>query len=164
MSSAKIIQADLTPNAGRYAVVSTHWNAYIVNSLVEGAKAALLSHGVSVENITQIQCPGAFEIPLVTKKLAMTGGYDAVIALGTIIRGGTAHFEYVAGEAVRGLSSVMLEYNIPVTFGILTVDSIEQAIERAGTKLGNKGSEAALAAFEMVNLLKKIDQEKVSTN
>jgi len=158
MSSIKTIKADLTPNNGRYVLVATHWNAYIVNSLVEGAKGALLSHGVAENSITLVQCPGAFEIPLVIKKLAELKQYDAVIALGAVIRGGTPHFEYVAGEAVKGLSSVMLAHDIPVSFGVLTVDSIEQAIERAGTKLGNKGAEAAMAAFEMVNLLDKLEK------
>ena len=159
MSSIKTVAADLTPNKGRYALVATHWNAYVVNSLVDGAKGALLSHGVSEESITLVQCPGAFEVPLVVKKLAASGQYDAIIALGAVIRGGTPHFEYVAGEAVKGLSSVMLEYGIPISLGILTVDSIEQAIERAGTKMGNKGAEAAMAAFEMVNLLDKLDHQ-----
>lgn len=157
MSSIKTISGDLTPNKGRYVLVATHWNSYVVNSLVGGAKGALLSHGVSAENITLVQCPGAFEVPLVVKKLAVSGRYDAIIALGAVIRGDTPHFEYVAGEAVKGLSSVMLNHDIPVSFGILTVDSIEQAIERAGTKMGNKGAEAAMAAFEMVNLLDKLE-------
>lgn len=157
MSSIKVITPDLQPNQGRYAIISTQWNMYIVNSLTDGAKHTLLSHGVSKENITQVICPGAFEIPLVAKKLASSKKYDAIIALGAVIRGGTAHFEYVAGEAVKGLSSVMLSYEIPVAFGILTVDTIEQAIERSGTKMGNKGAEAATTAFGMVNLLNKLN-------
>ena len=156
MSSLQHVSGHLTANSGQYALIHTHWNAYVVNSLVEGAKEALLSHGISEKQITVVQCPGAFEIPLVAKRLADLGKYHAIVALGAVIKGGTMHFEYVASEAVKGLSTVMLSHNIPVTFGILTVDSIEQAIERAGTKMGNKGAEAALAALEMVNLLENI--------
>ncbi len=159
MSSIKTIRAGLTPNNGRYALVATHWNSYIVNSLVDGAKGSLQRLGIPEKNITLVECPGAFEVPLVVKKLAATKQFDAIIALGAVIRGGTPHFEYVANEAVKGLSSVMLEFDISVTFGILTVDTIEQAIERAGTKMGNKGAEAAMAAFEMVNLTHEINSQ-----
>ncbi|MCY4177375.1 MAG: 6,7-dimethyl-8-ribityllumazine synthase [Endozoicomonadaceae bacterium] len=153
-----MVTPDLKPNTGRYVIIATQWNMYIVNSLTDGAKHTLLNHGIPEENITVVICPGAFEIPLVAKKLASSEEYDAIIALGAVIRGGTAHFEYVAGEAVKGLSSVMLAYEIPVAFGILTVDTLEQAIERAGTKMGNKGAEAATAALEMVNLLNKLQK------
>ena len=153
------ISPDLSACTGRYAVVYTQWNAYVVNSLLDGARETLLSHGIRAQDITTVQCPGAFEMPLVLKKLAATGRYDAIVALGAVIRGSTPHFEYVAGEAVKGISTVMMEYNLPVTFGILTVDTIEPAIERSGTKMGNKGAEAALAALEMVSLSGKIDRQ-----
>ena len=132
------------------------WNSFIVEQLREGAIDALTRHGVSEEHITVIYAPGAFEIPLVCKKAAGSGNYDAIIALGAVIRGGTPHFEYVAGECVKGLSQVINEYRLPVAFGVLTVDTIEQAVERAGTKAGNKGEEAALSALEMVSLLGKL--------
>ena len=121
-----------------------------------GAIDALKRHGISDEQITVIKVPGAYELPLVCQRLADTGQYDALIALGAVIRGGTPHFEYVAGEAAGGLNSVALTFDIPVVFGVLTVDSIEQAIERSGTKAGNKGAESALVAIEMVNLLTQI--------
>lgn len=139
-----------------FALVVTRWNSFIVEHLLSGAIDYLRMHGVSEENLTVIRCPGAFEIPLVVKKLAASGNFDAVIALGAVIRGGTPHFEYVAGECVKGIASVTLQYDIPVSFGVLTVDSIEQAIERAGTKAGNKGEEAAASALEMVMLLDQI--------
>ncbi|WP_426415961.1 6,7-dimethyl-8-ribityllumazine synthase [Aestuariirhabdus sp. LZHN29] len=156
MSSIKTIEGKLTANEGKYAIVVGRWNAFVVESLLEGAVDSLSRHGVSDEDITIIRCPGAFEIPLVVKKAASSGHYDAVIALGAVIRGGTPHFEYVAGECVKGLGVVALEAEIPVSFGVLTVDSIEQAVERSGTKAGNKGEEAAMSAFEMVNLLNEM--------
>ncbi|MTI14482.1 6,7-dimethyl-8-ribityllumazine synthase [Sansalvadorimonas verongulae] len=157
MSGMRTIEGMMTPNDGRYAIVVTRWNAYVVDSLVEGAVDSLKRHGVSEDQITIVRCPGAFELPLVVKKVAASGRYDAVIALGAVIRGGTPHFEYVAGECTKGMANVMLDQEIPVSFGVLTVDTIEQAIERAGTKMGNKGEEAALAAFEMVSLLKNLE-------
>ncbi|RRJ83600.1 6,7-dimethyl-8-ribityllumazine synthase [Aestuariirhabdus litorea] len=158
MSTIKTIEGNLTPNGGRYAIVVGRWNAFVVESLLEGAVDSLTRHGVSDDNITIIRCPGAFEIPLVVKKAAKSGNYDAVIALGAVIRGGTPHFEYVAGECVKGLGVVALESEVPVSFGVLTVDSIEQAVERSGTKAGNKGEEAAMSAFEMVNLLNEMGE------
>lgn len=157
MTGIRTVEGMMTPNDGRYAIVVTRWNAYVVESLVEGAVDSLKRHGVSEEQITIVRCPGAFELPLVVKKVAASGRYDAVIALGAVIRGGTPHFEYVAGECTKGMASVMMDQEIPVSFGVLTVDTIEQAIERAGTKMGNKGEEAALAAFEMVSLLKNLE-------
>jgi 6,7-dimethyl-8-ribityllumazine synthase len=156
MAGINIIEGDFTASAGQFALVVGRWNSFIVDHLKEGAIDALKRHGVSEENITVIYAPGAFEIPLVCKKAAGSGNYDAVIALGAVIRGGTPHFEYVAGECVKGLSQVSHEYSLPVAFGVLTVDTIEQAIERAGTKGGNKGEEAALTALEMVSLLGKL--------
>ncbi len=138
---------------GRYALVVSRFNSFVVDSLVAGAVDTLRRHGVAEKNITIIRAPGAFELPLVTKKAAAKGDYDAIIALGAVIRGGTPHFEYVAGECVKGMAQVGLEFGVPVAFGVLTVDTIEQAIERSGTKAGNKGAEAALSALEMVSLL-----------
>jgi 6,7-dimethyl-8-ribityllumazine synthase len=157
MNQIKTIEGKLTPNDGRYAIVVGRWNAFVVESLLEGAVDSLMRHGVKESNITIIRAPGAVEIPLVVKKAAASGKYDAVIALGAVIRGGTPHFEYVAGECVKGLSNIALQYDIPVAFGVLTVDTIEQAIERSGTKAGNKGEEAAMSAFEMVALLKEME-------
>ncbi|MDO7643007.1 MAG: 6,7-dimethyl-8-ribityllumazine synthase [Reinekea forsetii] len=150
------IEGDFSANPGRYAIVVTRWNSFVVDHLQSGAIDALKRHGISDEQITVIKVPGAYELPLVCQRLADTGQYDALIALGAVIRGGTPHFEYVAGEAAGGLNSVALTFDIPVVFGVLTVDSIEQAIERSGTKAGNKGAESALVAIEMVNLLTQI--------
>ncbi|WP_320823707.1 6,7-dimethyl-8-ribityllumazine synthase [Reinekea sp.] len=150
------IEGDFSANPGRYAIVVTRWNSFVVDHLQSGALDALKRHGISDEQITVIKVPGAYELPLVCQRLADTGQYDALIALGAVIRGGTPHFEYVAGEAAGGLNSVALTFDIPVVFGVLTVDSIEQAIERSGTKAGNKGAESALVAIEMVNLLGQI--------
>lgn len=148
-----------TPDA-RVAIVIARFNHFINDSLLEGAIDALKRIGqVKDENITVVWVPGAYELPLTVRALtksAKNGGYDAVIALGTVIRGGTAHFEFVAGECSSGLSSVAMDSEIPVAFGVLTTESIEQAIERAGTKAGNKGAEAALTALEMINVLKAI--------
>ena len=151
--SIKTIEGDFSSNDGRYAIVVTRWNSFVVDHLQQGAIDALIRHGISEDQITLIKAPGAYELPIVCQRLADTGDYDAIIALGAVIRGGTPHFDYVAGEAAGGLNSVALTTNIPVVFGVLTVDSIEQAIERSGTKAGNKGAESAEVALEMVNLL-----------
>jgi 6,7-dimethyl-8-ribityllumazine synthase len=140
-----------------FAVIVTRWNSFVVDHLQNGAIGYLLAHGVSEADITVIRCPGAFEVPLTAKKAASSGNYHGIIALGAVIRGGTPHFEYVAGECVKGIAAVALQYEIPVSFGVLTVDTIDQAIERAGTKAGNKGEEAAASALEMVMLLDKLD-------
>ncbi len=152
----KTIEGTFTGVAGKFAIVVGRWNSFVVESLLEGSLDALRRHGVSDDDITIIRAPGAFEIPLVCQKAAAGGQYDAIIALGAVIRGGTPHFEYVAGECTKGLAQVSMQYSVPVSFGVLTVDSIEQAIERAGTKAGNKGEEAAMSAIEMVNLLKQM--------
>ena len=152
----KTIEGTFTGVAGKFAIVVGRWNSFVVESLLEGSLDALRRHGVSEGDITIIRAPGAFEIPLVCQKAAAGGQYDAIIALGAVIRGGTPHFEYVAGECTKGLAQVSMQYSVPVSFGVLTVDSIEQAIERAGTKAGNKGEEAAMSAIEMVNLLKQM--------
>ena len=140
----------------RFCLVVARWNSFVVDSLEQGALDALRRHGVSDEQLTIVRVPGAFEMPVAIERLAAQGGYDAIIALGAVIRGGTPHFEYVAGECVKGMAQVSLKYGLPVAFGVLTVDSIEQAIERAGTKAGNKGAEAALSALEMANLLRAL--------
>lgn len=156
MSTNKPIEGDFANCAGRYAIVVGRWNAFVVESLLEGAKDTLRRHGIKDADVSIVRAPGAFEIPLVCQKVAETKKYDAIIALGAVIRGGTPHFEYVAGECVKGLAQVSMQFGLPVAFGVLTVDSIEQAIERAGTKAGNKGEEAALSALEMVSLIKNI--------
>lgn len=156
MSQIKTLEGDFTQCNGRYALVVGRFNGFVVESLVEGAIDILRRHGISDSDITLIRVPGAYEMPLAVKRVAETSNYDAIIALGAVIRGGTPHFEYVAGEAASGLSAVSLQTNVPLAFGVLTVDSIEQAIERSGTKAGNKGAEAALTALEMVSLCRKL--------
>ena len=140
----------------KFGIVASRFNSAIVDRLIEGAIDCLTRHGVSEENITLVKVPGAWEIPLAAKKLAKRKDIDAVIALGAVIRGATPHFEYVAAEVSKGLANVSLEVEKPITFGIITADTLEQAIERAGTKMGNKGWEAALAALEMVEVMGKI--------
>jgi len=156
MSAIKTIEGDFTSGKGKFAIIVGRWNAFVVESLLAGAIDTLKRHGVADAQISIIRAPGAFEIPLVCKKIAEQKKFDAIIALGAVIRGGTPHFEYVAGECTKGLAQVMMEYGVPVAFGVLTVDSIEQAIERSGTKAGNKGAEAAGSALEMVSLLAKL--------
>ncbi len=142
----------------KIGIVISRFNVFITQKLLEGALDILKRHKVLEENIYIVWVPGAFEIPLVAKKLAETKNFDAILCLGAIIRGATPHFEYIAAETSKGIAQVMLETGIPIIFGILTTDTIEQAVERAGTKAGNKGAEAALSALEMINLLKKITQ------
>lgn len=156
MNSIKKVEGDLVVKGARFGIVVTRWNSFVVENLLEGALDCLKRHGADENNIEVIYVPGAFEIPLAVKKMASSKKYDGIITLGAVIRGGTPHFEYVAGECVKGMASSMMEYEVPVAFGVLTVDTIEQAIERAGTKAGNKGEEAALSTIEMVNLLRNI--------
>lgn len=156
MSDIKTIEGEFTTGKGNYCLVVGRWNSFVVEHLLEGALDTLRRHGIADKQISIVRAPGAFEIPLVCKRVAERGGVDAIIALGAVIRGGTPHFEYVAGECTKGLASVSMEFNIPVAFGVLTVDTIEQAVERAGTKAGNKGEEAAMSAIEMVSLLNNI--------
>ena len=156
MEAIKTFEGDLRVDKARFALVVARFNSFVVESLLAGAIDCLKRHGASESDLHIIRVPGAFEMPLAVKKVAQGKKYDAIIALGAVIRGGTPHFEYVAGECTKGIASVMMEYEIPVSFGVLTVDSIEQAIERSGTKAGNKGAEAAMSAIEMVNLLKSI--------
>ncbi|MEY8203871.1 MAG: 6,7-dimethyl-8-ribityllumazine synthase [Bermanella sp.] len=153
----KKIEGKLTALDAKFAIVQTTWNEFVVDKLVDGAVRGLTRHGIDADDITLVTCPGAFEVPLVVKKLAQSGKYDAIIALGAVIRGSTPHFDYVSGAAVNGLSQITLDTGIPVSFGILTVDTIEQSIERAGTKAGNKGEESALTVYEMVSLLKQLE-------
>jgi 6,7-dimethyl-8-ribityllumazine synthase len=157
MSTIKTIEGNLTIRGARFGLLVARFNSFIVDSLVEGAIDALKRHGAEEADIEIVKVPGAFEMPLAAARMAAKKDYDAIIALGAVIRGGTPHFEYVAGECTKGLAMVSAQHDVPVAFGVLTVDSIEQAIERAGTKAGNKGVEAAMSAVEMVNLLKNLD-------
>jgi 6,7-dimethyl-8-ribityllumazine synthase len=151
------IEGDLRVQGSRFALVAARFNAFIVEALLAGAVDTLKRHGAQEQDLVIVRVPGAFEMPPVVRRLAEAGQYDAVLALGAVIRGATPHFEYVAGECAKGLASVALQTGIPVAFGVLTVDTIEQAVERAGTKAGNKGSEAALSAIEMIDLLRKLN-------
>ncbi len=141
----------------RIAIVAARFNEFIVNKLVGGAEDCLRRHGVDDEDITLAWVPGAFEIPLAAKKIAKTGKYDAIICVGAVIRGSTSHYDYVCAEVSKGIASVSLETEIPVMFGVLTTDTIEQAIERAGTKAGNKGYDCALGALELCSLFKEME-------
>lgn len=152
----RVFEGKLISENSKYAIVAGRFNEFIVGKLVSGALDALNRHGAAEEDVDVAWVPGAFEIPLVAKKLAESGKYDAVITLGAVIRGSTPHFDYVANEVSKGVASVGLSTGVPTVFGVLTTDSIEQAIERAGTKAGNKGWEAAATAIEMVNLIKQI--------
>lgn len=152
-----VIEGNFHAQGKKFAIVVSRFNSFVVESLLEGAVDALKRHGsVNDADITVVRVPGAYEIPVAAKAVAQKGGYDGIIALGAVIRGGTPHFEYVAGECNKGLAQVSLDFGVPVSFGVLTVDTIEQAIERSGTKAGNKGAEAALSALEMVNVLSQI--------
>ena len=152
----KVIEGDFIIKDKRFAIVASRFNEFIVSKLVGGAVDALTRHGIEDDAITLVWTPGAFELPVAVKKIAQSGDYDAVIALGCVIRGGTPHFDYVAGEAAKGIGQVAMDSGVPVLFGVLTTDTIEQAIERAGTKAGNKGVDAALGAIEMVNLMEQL--------
>ena len=156
MSDIKTIEGVFTSGKGNYTLVVGRWNSFVVEHLLEGALDTLRRHGVADKQITIVRAPGAFEIPLVCKAVANKGDVDAIIALGAVIRGGTPHFEYVAGECTKGIAQVSMEHGVPISFGVLTVDSIEQAVERSGTKAGNKGEEAAMSAIEMVDLIDQI--------
>lgn len=150
-------EGELVLQGARIALLVSRFNGFIVENLLEGALDTLKRHGADVLDLQIIRVPGAFEMPLVAQRLAASKRFDALVALGAVIRGGTPHFEYVAGECTKGLAAVSLKYDLPVAFGVLTVDTIEQAIERAGTKAGNKGAEAALSAIEMIGLLRNLD-------
>lgn len=140
----------------RIGIAAARFNNAIVDNLVAGAEDCLSRHGVEPENITLVKCPGSWELPLICKRMASSGSFDAIIALGCVIRGDTAHFDYVAGQACSGLASVALAADIPIIFGVLTTENVEQAMDRAGIKMGNKGFDSALAAIEMVNVLREL--------
>ena len=152
----KTLEGALRVSNARFCLVVSRFNSFVVESLLAGAVDALKRHGAEESDLTIVRVPGAFEMPLAIERVAAGGGCDAIVAIGAVIRGGTPHFEYVAGECVKGMAHVSLKHGIPVSFGVLTVDTIEQAIERAGTKAGNKGAEAAMSALEMVNLLRQL--------
>lgn len=156
MSAGKSIQGDLLPRGARFGIVLSRFNDFIGERLLDGAIDTLKRHGADASQLDVVRVPGAFEMPLAAKLMAASKTYDALIALGVVIRGETPHFEYVAGRCVTGLSQVSLEFSIPLGFGVLTVDTLEQAIERAGSKAGNKGADAARAAIEMLNLAKQL--------
>jgi 6,7-dimethyl-8-ribityllumazine synthase len=156
MSAIITIEGNLSAQGRTVCIVASRFNGFIVEQLQAGAIDALVRHGADRANIHLVKAPGAFELPLVVQRVAASKKYNAIIAIGAVIRGGTPHFEYVAGECVKGISSVSLKYDVPVSFGVLTVDTIEQAIERAGTKAGNKGAEAAMSAIEMMSLLENL--------
>lgn len=152
----RVIEGILTAKGVKFGIVVSRFNDFINKRLLDGALDALSRHGAEDENISIVKVPGSFEIPLMAKKLADSGKYDAIICLGAVIRGATPHFEYISAEVTKGIAKVTLDSGIPISFGILTTDNIEQAIERAGTKSGNKGWDAALSAIEMVNVLKLV--------
>ena len=153
---SKFFEGVLLGKGLKFGVVVSRFNEFITKKLLDGAQDALLRHGVNEEDIDIAWVPGSFEIPLVAKKLAQTKRYDAVICLGAVVRGATPHFEYIAAEVTKGIAKVGLETGLPVSYGVITADTLEQAIERAGTKAGNKGFDAAVDAIEMANLLKNI--------
>lgn len=153
---SKVIEGTLDASGCKFGLVVSRFNSFICDRLVEGAIDALVRHGADSDRITIAKVPGAFEIPMTAKKMAASGNYDALICLGAVIRGSTPHFDYVSAEVSKGVASVSLDSGIPVAFGVLTTDNIEQAIERAGSKAGNKGFEAAVTAIEMINLYKKL--------
>ena len=152
----KVIEGQLIAKGMRFAIIASRFNEFISSKLMEGAIDALVRHDAGKEDITVLWVPGAFEMPVVAKKLAESGHYDAIICVGAVIRGATSHFDYVANEVSKGIASVSLDTGVPISFGVLTTDNIEQAIERAGSKAGNKGFESAMAAVEMVSLFKEL--------
>jgi 6,7-dimethyl-8-ribityllumazine synthase len=153
---ARMVEGHLTAKGFRFGIVASRFNEFITGRLLDGALDALRRHGADEDKITVARVPGSFEIPLVAKRMAASRQYDAIICLGTVIRGATPHFEYIASEVAKGVAAAGLETGVPIAFGVLTTDSIEQAVERAGTKAGNKGFDAACSAMEMVNLLREL--------
>ena len=153
----KVLEGKLVAGKGKFAIVGARFNEFIVSKLISGAEDTLVRHGVDTDDITLVWVPGAFEIPLAAQKLAQSGKYDAVICLGAVIRGATSHYDYVCSEVSKGIANVSLDSGVPVLFGVLTTENLEQAIERAGSKAGNKGYDCALGAVEMVNLIREID-------
>jgi 6,7-dimethyl-8-ribityllumazine synthase len=157
MSDISVKEGELVVRDARIALLVSRFNSFVVESLLEGALDALKRHGADERDLQIVRVPGAYEMPIAAQRLAASKRFDAIIALGAVIRGGTPHFEYVEGECTKGLSAVSLQHDIPIAFGVLTVDTIEQAIERAGTKAGNKGAEAAMSTIEMINLLRNLE-------
>jgi 6,7-dimethyl-8-ribityllumazine synthase len=157
MTTLKTLEADLLARDIRVAIVAARFNDFVVAKLIDGAVDALLRHGASEKNLELVRVPGAFDMPLVVRRLAQSKRYDAIVALGAVVKGATAHFDFVAGECASGLARAALDSGVPVGFGVLTCETFEQAIDRAGGKAGNKGADAALAAIEMANLLKRLD-------
>jgi 6,7-dimethyl-8-ribityllumazine synthase len=153
----RLIEGELLARDLRFAFIAARFNDFVVEPLVRGALDALKRHGATEKQIEIVRVPGAFDIPIVARKLALSRRYDALIALGAVVRGQTPHFDYVAGECASGLARIALESGVPVAFGVLTTDTMEQAVDRAGGKAGNKGADAALAAIEMANLLRRLD-------
>jgi len=154
--AVKLFEGNLSAEGLKFGMVLSRFNDFIGGRLLDGATDCVVRHGGKLENVSVYKCPGAFEVPMVAKKLAESGKFDAVIAIGVLIRGATPHFDYISAETTKGIAQVSLDTNVPISYGVLTTDTIEQAIERAGTKAGNKGWEASLAAIEMVNLYKAI--------
>jgi 6,7-dimethyl-8-ribityllumazine synthase len=160
IDAVSLIEGALVVPAGaNFAIVGSRFNAFIVERLIEGALDALVRHGADAKNITLVRVPGSWEIPLVCRRLAKSGKLDAVVAVGAVIRGATPHFDHVANEVSKGVAQAAIESGVPIAFGVLTTDTIEQAVERAGTKAGNKGFDAAMAAIEMVTLGKQLSQQ-----
>lgn len=157
MDKIKTTEGDLIVRDARFAIIATRFNDFIVDSLLKASVRCLRKHGAADADIEIIRVPGAFELPVAVDKVAAARRFDGIVALGAVIRGGTPHFDYIAGECVRGIAAAGQRHGVPVGFGVLTVDTIEQAIERAGTKAGNKGEEATMAVIEMVNLLRRVD-------
>ncbi len=152
----KMVEGNITADGLRFGIVVSRWNDFITKALLDGALDAIRRHGGDENNVTVAWVPGSFEIPVAAKTMAQSGKYDGIVALGAVIRGATSHYDHIAGAVTSGLNSVALESGLPVAFGVLTVESIEQAIERAGSKAGNKGAEAALVVMEMANLLRQL--------
>jgi 6,7-dimethyl-8-ribityllumazine synthase len=157
MTDIRTLEGDFVATDARFAIVASRFNNFIVDSLIAGAIDTLRRHGVKDTSIDLVRVPGAFEMPLAAQRLAASSRYDGIIALGAVIRGSTPHFDYVAGECTKGLATVSLQHSIPIGFGVLTTDTIEQAVERAGTKAGNKGVDATLSVLEMVSLLRRLE-------
>ncbi|MFQ7242574.1 6,7-dimethyl-8-ribityllumazine synthase [Agathobaculum sp.] len=152
----KVLEGKLVAGKGRFAIVASRFNEFIVSKLISGAEDTFVRHGVDTDDITLVWVPGAFELPLAAMKLAQSGKYSAIVCLGAVIRGSTSHYELVCSEAAKGIAQVGLKTGVPVTFGVVTTENIEQAIERAGTKAGNKGADAALTALELANLMPQL--------
>ena len=152
----KVLEGKLVAGKGKFAIVASRFNEFIVSKLISGAEDTFVRHGVDTDDITLVWVPGAFELPLAAMKLAQSGKYSAIVCLGAVIRGSTSHYELVCSEAAKGIAQVILQTGVPVTFGVVTTENIEQASERAGTKAGNKGADAALTALELANLLPQL--------